>query len=139
MKMIIDAKNLILGRLATYAAKKALEGTEIKIVNCQDAVIIGTKKFVLQNYKAKQQRKTPKKGPFIPKIPDRFVKRTIRGMLPYKKTHGKEAFKRIRCYKTLPETLKKEKIEVLDQFDVLKTQNTNFVKIGDICKHLGGK
>jgi ribosomal protein L13 len=60
-------------------------------------------------------------------------------MLPYKKTRGREAFERIKCFRTVPETLKKEKITTLDQFNVLKTTNINFLKIGDICKYLGGK
>ena len=137
--MIIDAKNLIIGRLGTYVAKKVLEGTEVKIINCQDAVIVGTKKNIFSRYKQKAERTTPRKGPFIPKTPDRFVKRTIRGMLPYKKTHGRTAFERIKCFKALPETLKNEKITTLEQFNVLKTDNINFVKIGDICKYLGGK
>ncbi|MAG45496.1 MAG: 50S ribosomal protein L13 [Nanoarchaeota archaeon] len=137
--MIIDAKNLILGRLGTFVAKQALLGEEVKVVNCQDAVIVGTKKTVLAKYKQKQQMGVPKKGPFQPKTPDRFVKRTFRGMLPYKKTRGREAFERIKCFRTVPETLKKEKITTLDQFNVLKTTNINFLKIGDICKYLGGK
>ena len=39
--MIINAENLILGRMTTYAAKKALQGEEVDIVNCEKAIITG--------------------------------------------------------------------------------------------------
>jgi len=41
--MIIDATNLIAGRLATFVAKKALLGEEIEIVNSEKAVLTGKK------------------------------------------------------------------------------------------------
>ena len=45
--MIIDANNLILGRMATFIAKQALLGEDIKIVNCEKAVITGDRKEIL--------------------------------------------------------------------------------------------
>ena len=126
--MIINAENLILGRLGAFVAKKSLLGEEIRIVNCKDAVIIGKEEAILERYKQRQRRTTPRKGPFIPKTPERFVKRAIRGMLPYKKARGRAAFKRILCYSSTPESL-----------NVLQTENVNFIKVQSICRHLGGK
>ena len=137
--MIINAKNMVLGRLGTFVAKKSLLGEEVQIVNCKDAVIIGKKDVVLKKYRERQERTTPRKGPFIPKTADRFVKRTIRGMLPYKKERGREAFRRIICYKSVPESLKNKEIQDTSSFNVLHTKNVNFVNVQDICKHLGGK
>ena len=51
--MIIDANNLILGRLGTYAAKKALLGEKIDIVNCESCVITGNRKKIFDNYDIK--------------------------------------------------------------------------------------
>jgi len=139
--MIINAENLILGRLGAYAAKKSLLGEEIKIVNCKNAVIIGKREEILRRYRQKQERTTPRKGPFIPKTPERFVKRAIRGMLPYKKERGRTAFKRILCYSSIPESLKNKENEIitLESLNVLQTKNINFIKVQDICRHLGGK
>ena len=36
---IIDGKGTILGRLASYAAKEALKGEEIVILNCNEVII----------------------------------------------------------------------------------------------------
>lgn len=137
--MIIDAKNLILGRLAAFVAKQALLNEEVKVLNCKEAVIIGKRQDILSKYKQKQQRTTPRKGPFTPKLPFKLVKRTIRGMLPYKKTHGRLALKRVCCYNSFPEIFKNEKIHNLDKFNVHKTHNTKFIKIEEVCKYLGGK
>jgi len=136
--MIIDAENMILGRLGTTVAKKALLGEEIQIVNCKDAVIVGTRQNILAKYKQRTDRTTPRKGPFIPRTSDRFVKRSIRGMLPYKKTRGRDALERIKCFKSIPESLKNQKILTLTKLNVLNTDNINFVKVQEICKHLGG-
>ena len=137
--MIINAENMILGRLGAYVAKKSLLGEEVKIVNCKDAVIIGKKDVILRKYKQRQERTTPRKGPFITKTPDRFVKRAIRGMLPYKKERGRTALKRILCYSSIPESLKNKEIDTIESFNVLQTENVNFIKVQNICRYLGGK
>ena len=54
--MIIDASDMILGRLATYVAKKALLGEKVDIVNCEKAVITGNKKSIFEKYKQRNER-----------------------------------------------------------------------------------
>ena len=93
--MIIDATNLIVGRFATQVAKKALLGESVDIVNCENAVISGKRDNIIGEYMQKKQRGIPTKGPFISTLPDRFVKRIIRGMLPYKQEKGEKAFKEL--------------------------------------------
>jgi len=137
--MIIDAKNIILGRLASFAAKQALLGEKIDIINCNDVVIVGKKKLILERYKRKASMGTPIKGPFFSLTPERFVKRTIRGMLPHKQYHGRIVFKKIKCYKDIPEALKNKEITKLDKFNIYQTQNLNFLKVSDVCKYLKGK
>ena len=90
--MIIDGTDLILGRLGSFVAKKALLGEKIDIVNCENIIIIGKKEHILEKYKKKLARGIPSKGPILYKKPDRFVKRALKGMLPFKKERGKKAF-----------------------------------------------
>lgn len=139
--MIIDATNLILGRIATVAAKKALLGEKVDIVNCEKAVITGKRDSLFKAYKEKYLIKShnPGKGPFWPKMPDRFVRRSIRNMLPHKKSRGREAFRKIMCYISVPEKFKNQKIETIKSADVLKTKSVNYITIADLTKHLGGK
>lgn len=137
--MIINAENLILGRMATYACKKALLGEKIDIVNCEKAIITGKRDDVLEKYRIKANRGGPFKGPFLPKMPDRFVRRIIRGMLPYKQDKGSSAFKRIMCYVSVPNEFKSKKIDTLKEADISRIKTLKYVTIADICKHLKGK
>ena len=135
--MIIDASDMILGRLASYVAKKALLGEKVDVVNCEKAVLTGNKKSVFADYKRRNERGTrPTKGPFMPKMPDRFVRRCIRGMLPYKQEKGIKAFKRVMCYIGIPDEFKDEKIETLDNFNVSKVPSLRYIYIGEICKSM---
>ena len=137
--MIIDANNLILGRLGTFVAKNVLLGEKIDIVNCEECVVSGRKKDIYSKYDRFLWMGTPAKGPFNYKTPERLVKRAIRGMLPYKKARGKEAFKSIKCYRGIPESLKGQKLETITGANVEKLPNLDYVKVRDICIHIGGK
>ncbi len=135
--MIIDAKNIVLGRLASTVAKKALLGNDVVVINCEQAVISGSRENVLAKYRRKRKLGGPFQGPFIPRRPDMFVKRVIRGMLPYKQYKGRKAYERIKCYVNQPEQFKEQKTETLEATaDMLAT--TRFVTIHDVCSHIGG-
>lgn len=137
--MIIDAKDMILGRLSSYVAKQALLGNKVDVVNCEECIVSGRKQAILKEHIKKLHRKAPGKGPYFYRKPDMFVKRTIRGMLPFKRTHGRDAFKNIRCYIGVPENLKNEKALTIKNGDINKLQSTDYLKIKDICKAVGGK
>lgn len=136
--MIIDGTNQILGRLASYAAKKSLLGEKIEIVNCENVIITGSKVNVLSKYNAKRQRGDPFHGPYFPKQPERIVRRTIRGMLPRRQEKGLNAFKRISCYKGVPENLKEQKFGAVKGADASKMSNLKYIKLGEICRLIGG-
>lgn len=136
--MIIDAKDQVLGRVATYAAKKALLGESISIINCEFAIISGDKKKVLAEHLRRRKMGTPK-GPYYHRSADRVVRRTVRGMLPYKQPKGKEAFKRVLCYNKVPDALKDQKSVMITGAHKSKLPNLKFIKVGEICKGLGGK
>jgi len=137
--MIIDATNIILGRLASFAAKKALLGENVEIINCQNAVISGNKKTTLKAHKERLQRGSKTRGPFTYRRADMFVKRTIRGMLSYKKENGKKALKRIKCYIRVPNQFKDKKTEQLKGMDLSKLSVMKYVSVKEICKSIGGK
>jgi len=137
--MIIDANNLILGRLGTYVARQALLGEKVDVVNCENSVVTGDRKRIFKDYDERLQRGIPAKGPFTRRMPDRFVKRSIRGMLPYKKERGRIAFKNIKCHMGVPENLKNEKFGTIKEANVDKMPNLKFIKIKEICKHIGAK
>lgn len=139
LKMIIDANNLILGRLGTYAAKKALLGEKIDIVNCENSVVTGDRARIFKDYDQKLKMGIPAKGPFTRRMPDRFVKRSIRGMLPYKKERGRIAFKNIKCYMGVPDSFKNQKFDTIKDANVEKVPNLKYISVKEICKHIGAK
>lgn len=134
--MIIDAKDAILGRLGTFVAKQLLLGSKIDIVNCEEAVVSGKKQAILENYIRRIDRKAPGKGPYLYRKPDFFVKRTIRGMLPFKRARGRSAYKNIKCHIGTPDNLKNQKAMVLEA-DASKLHSTDYLKVKDICKAIG--
>lgn len=109
-KIIIDGRNAILGRLASYAAKQALLGKEIIILNCDDIVVSGNPRMVINEYHdIRKKGGASLRGPFFPKQSEKLVKRTIRGMLSYKQGRGEAALDKIRCFKGTPENYKEVK------------------------------
>jgi large subunit ribosomal protein L13 len=132
----IDVTDLILGRFSTVVAKRALMGEKIDIVNCEKAIITGDKVTVYKKYKEQDKRGNPLKGPYLPKLPDRFIRRAIRGMLPYKQEKGKLAFKRIMCYLGIPEELKNEKLETIEIANITKSKTFKYITVGDLCSSL---
>ena len=127
--MIIDGTNLILGRLASFTAKRAMQGEEIIIVNSEKVVISGKKDNIYSKYKVKSDRGNTLKGPFFPRLADRLVRRTIRGMLPYKQSKGKKAFERVMCYLGVPEKYKNEKIETVNEINFNKLKTARFIRL----------
>jgi large subunit ribosomal protein L13 len=137
--MIIDGTDLILGRFASFVAKKALLGEEVNVINCDKVVITGTKKDVLGDYVHRMAMGSPRKGPFLHRAPDKIVKRAIRGMLPVKQEKGEKAFKRIRCYKGVPENFKNQKHETVPVANISKVPNLKYISVGEISRLISGK
>ena len=110
--VIIDAAGAAMGRLATFAAKQTLLGKKVFVINCDEAVITGKQHAVLAVYKAKFARGGyAQKGPYFSKDAGKILRRTIRGMLPWNITRGREAYRRLKCFNEAPgEYSKSEKI-----------------------------
>lgn len=137
--MIIDAKDSILGRMGSYAAKQALLGNKVEIINCEESVVSGRRHFTLKEYIRRLHRKAPTKAPYFYRKPDMFVKRTIRGMLPFKRSRGREAAKNIKCYIGVPDNLKNKNATMIESANVSKLHSADYLKVKDICKAVGGK
>lgn len=102
-KLVINAENTPLGRIASYAAKQALLGKAIIIVNCSEAIISGDRQGIISRYQTARARGgSALKGPNIKRSPYMIMKRTIRGMLSYKQGRGLNALKKILCYNDIP-------------------------------------
>ncbi len=142
--LIIDADGAILGRLASYAAKAALEGKRVTIIRAERAVITGNRRSILEKYLKRrriQGKPSPEKGPVQPRVPDRILWKTIRGMLPIKKPRGREAMRRIRVYIGIPPGIELERaIRMPKDYTVehLKPKKRrDYVTLGWLAERMG--
>jgi large subunit ribosomal protein L13 len=102
---VIDCDSQILGRIASHTAKLLLQGNKVVLVNAEEAAISGHVANIVANYKQKVEFKdkaNPEHSAYWSRRPDFLVKRIVRGMLPWKKAHGREAFRRLRVYVGVP-------------------------------------
>ena len=108
MEHVINGEGLVLGRLSSQVAKMLLNGDSVTVVNADKLLVSGHVHDLVSKYKRKIELKdkgNPEHSPYISRRPDMFVKRIVRGMLPYKKPSGKSAYKRLKIYVRVPETL----------------------------------
>ncbi len=139
---VIDADNLIMGRLASIVAKDLLKGEKIVITNAEKSVISGNKKAIQEKYAHRMERKSiinPQRfGPKFPRRPDGILRRTVRGMLPYKTARGREAYKRLKVYVGMPEEYQ-DKSTTIKSIDLSNREITKSISVGEVSKFLGSK
>ena len=134
---IIDASECVMGRLASSVAKSLLNGEEVHIINAENAVISGSKEMVFGEYISKRNLNHPRKGPYYPRMPHMMLKRAVRGMIPYQKPKGREAFKRLKVDVGTPLALQKEKAETIEKAKM--NNSTKYIRLGDFSENLGAK
>jgi len=130
---VVDARDCILGRVASTVAERALEGERIAVVNAEDAVITGREEDVLETYR-KRLAVGSDRGPAAVKRPDTIMRRSIRGMLPHKKPRGREAFENVRVYVGNPYD---GDGEILEETSLDRLSTIRFVQLGDVSEQLG--
>jgi len=131
--VVVDARDCILGRVASEVAQKALDGQRVAVVNAENTVITGNPESTMETYR-KRANIGSDSGPYYPKRPDKIFKRSIRGMLPYKEDHGREAFENVRVYLGNPYD---EDGEVLEGTSLDRLSNIKFISLGEISEKLG--
>ncbi|RLF49912.1 MAG: 50S ribosomal protein L13 [Thermoplasmata archaeon] len=136
---IIDVSNAVVGRVASRIAKRLLDGEEIIVVNVEEAIMTGNRDQIIERYMLKRELGSihKRKGPKYPRMPDRLFRRVVRGMLPYKKPHGKEAFKRLKVYIGVPKELK-DRVNEFERAAESKKYK-KYIKLGEISRMLGAK
>jgi len=136
---IIDADGLIMGRLASTVAKRLLDGEEIDIINADKAVISGSKLTTIKEYDEMLKIGSREFGPYFPRKPDRILKRTVRGMLPYKRTRGKDAMTRLKVYMGVPAEFKDKEMTSIPEADMNRLSSNKYITLGRVSKKLGSK
>lgn len=109
-QVVVDATGQVAGRLCSRIAKLLLQGSRVYVINCEKAMISGTRANIIGEYRKFLEISSilnPKHGPFHPRRPDTILARMTRGMLPHgKKPSGVAAYKRLRTYIGSPRELR---------------------------------
>lgn len=138
--MIIDGKDLVLGRLASFVAKRLLDGQQVTIVNAEQVVISGRKEATFDAYDAWLETRNltnPRKGPFHLKRPEELVRGAVRGMLPFGKPKGKVAFSRLRVHRGVPAEFSGKEMTSVPDASLESLGTRRFIRVGQLSKHLG--
>ncbi|MCU4718301.1 50S ribosomal protein L13 [Halapricum hydrolyticum] len=133
--VIVDARDCIMGRVASQVAERAMDGETIAVVNTERAVITGREGDVVAKYQKRRDIGSDQ-GPAYPKRPDGIFKRAIRGMVPYKEQQGRKAFENVRVYVGNPYD---DEGEVLEGTSLDRLSNIKFVELDELSKSLGAK
>jgi len=135
--IVVDATGLVMGRLASVTAKSLLAGEEVKIVNAEKALITGGKSSIFEDYGHTRERGHKERGPYFPRRPEMILKRTVRGMLPYKMRRGRDAFSRLRIYVGVPRELKGMPLEQPAGAKMRTESNNRYIELGTLSRRLG--
>ena len=137
MVTIIDGRNAILGRLGSIVAQRIMDGEEIVVVNAESIVVTGERDMVFADYKARVDRgdTTKRKGPFYPRRADLLFKRSVRGMIPWTSTSGREAYRRLHVFVGTPKQFADAELVKID--DASKKISGKYTTLGAISKFLG--
>jgi len=138
--LLVDAKNQILGRIASFAAKRALSGDTVIVLNAEKAVISGRRSNIVEEAKRRLRTRTlgtQTHAPVHQRRPDLYLRRVVRGMLPWKKAKGKSAFHRVRVFIGVPEEFAKKAQTKVAGADASKLLSP-FVTLEELAKEIWG-
>jgi large subunit ribosomal protein L13 len=138
--IIIDATNQILGRLASYAAKRALRGSTVVVLNAEKAVISGRKSNIVEEAMRRLRTRTlasQTTAPVHQRRADLYFRRVVRGMLPWKKAKGKAAFHRVLVFVGVPEEYSAKSAFKVPGADASKLTSP-YITLQDLASEIGG-
>ena len=133
---LVNADGLVLGRMASKIAKRLLTGEEVVIVNAEKAVISGRIGSKVTEAKEFLEVGGVGRGPFHYRRPDRIVRKTVRGMLPFKRPKGKQAYKRLKVFIGIPDDLKNQRMDTVGDAEAKKLTCAYFT-VGELAKRIG--
>lgn len=141
-EVLIDAEDMILGRLASAVAKLLKYGYRVYVVNAERAVISGNPHTVKESYalwfEIKTLRNPQKWSPHRPRNPVSIVKYTVRGMLPKSPFKKVSLLKKLRVYIGYPEEVKKMNLRQMEIPEARANRlKHEYVTVGEVAKYLG--
>jgi large subunit ribosomal protein L13 len=132
----VNAEGLIVGRMGSKIAKMLLNGEEVIILNAEKAVFSGKRKSKIAEAHLFLEVGAPERGPFHYRRPDRFLRKSVRGMLPFKQPKGKSAYKRLKAYMGVPLEFKDKELVTFAEASVANLKGPHFT-LGELATEIG--
>ncbi|HUV24721.1 MAG TPA: 50S ribosomal protein L13 [Methanomassiliicoccales archaeon] len=133
--VVIDADGHVLGRLSTNVAQRIMSGEDVIVVNADKVLITGGRATILSDYKQKKDRGKIRKGPFYPRRADLILKRTVRGMIPFDKSRGREAYRKLKVFVGVPREYESAKVERIEK--AMQVNTSRYITLGEVSAFLG--
>jgi large subunit ribosomal protein L13 len=134
--ILVNADGLILGRMASKVAKCLLNGEEVTILNAEKAILSGKRKSKVAEAKEFLEVGAPERGPFHYRRPDKIVRKTVRGMVPFKQPKGKNAFKRLKVFMGIPKDFQDLQLVTLDEAKATKLKGPHMT-LAELAREIG--
>ena len=135
---LINAEGSIVGRMCSKVAKRLLNGEEVIILNAEKAVFSGKRKAKILEGHIFLEVGAPERGPFHYRRPDRYLRKVVRGMVPYKQPKGKNAYKRLKVYMGIPIELKDQQMITFEEASSANLKGPHMT-LGELAKEIGWK
>ncbi len=133
---LVNAEGLIVGRMCSKIAKLLLNGQEVVILNSEKAVFSGKRKSKVAEAHLFLEVGAPERGPFHYRRPDRFLRKTVRGMVPFKQPKGKNAYKRLKAYMGVPLEFKGKEMITFTEASSANLKGPHFT-LGELESEIG--
>jgi len=133
---LVNAEGQIVGRMGSKIAKRLLNGEEVIILNAEKAIISGKRKSKIAEAHLFLEVGAPERGPFHYRRPDRYLRKSIRGMLPFKQAKGKSAYKRLKAYMGIPIEFKDQPMITFEEASSADLKGP-YLTLGELAKEIG--
>ena len=134
--ILVNAEAQVVGRMCSKIAKLLLNGEEVIILNAEKAIFSGKKKSKVAEAHLFLEVGAPMRGPFHYRRPDRFLRKTVRGMLPFKQPKGKSAYKRLKVYMGIPLEFKDKQMKTFPDALSANLKGPRFT-LGELASEIG--
>ncbi len=135
---LVNAEGLIVGRMCSKVAKRLLNGEEVIILNAEKAVFSGKRKSKILEGHIFLEVGAPERGPFHYRRPDKYLRKVVRGMVPYKQPKGKNAYKRLKVFMGVPIELKDKEMITFDEASSANLKGPH-ITLGELAIEIGWK
>jgi len=133
---LVNAEGLIVGRMCSKVAKRLLNGEKVIILNAEKAVFSGKKKSKVAEAKEFLEVGAPERGPFHYRRPDKYLRKTVRGMLPFKQPKGKSAYKRLKVFMGVPKEFKGQQMITFTEASSINLKGPHFT-VAEMSREIG--